>query len=305
MLTVTVCIATYQRPKSLSRCLRALAQQTDKNFDVVVIDGEDRTYGSHGTYRTYDKKLSLQIIHDPRAHLAYIRDRLWREASGDIIAAIDDDVVVDSHWISAIKNSFNKNRKLGGVTGPTIIPENLLSKRDVFFFHTTTHWFWKRVASAYFWMFMNGKRFEIGKIYPSGAWSPGSNFLLSRQLKQPIEVDYLEACNFAIPRKILDEIGGYNLAYSKTSEWCEIDVAFRIRKKGYVLLFDPLISVEHQVSTAGVYARRVFPWHRIRNFLRFYGTSYFPHTLYGYIQFAGYFVFILIYYSYLNLRSQK
>lgn len=300
--SLTVVIATYNRANSLKRCLQALTEQTDGSFDVLILDGGSRD----GTLKMIDafrNQLAIRLIVDSTAHLSRIRDRLWREADGDIIASIDDDVVVDKNWIQSIKKAFHREKNLGGVTGPTVIPRDLLDKRDVFLFHSTSHPFLRMIGSLYFNLFMCGERDAIGKIYPSGAWSPGSNLSTARQLSRPIPVDYLEACNFAIPKTILIKIGGYDRGYTGTSEWCEVDVAFRIRKAGYRLLFDPNIAVEHRVSTHGVYVRRKFPWHRIQNFVRFYNKSYYPKTISGYMHFLLYLFFIA---GYLFLiRSRK
>ena len=302
--TLTVVIATYTRALSLKHCLHSLTHQSDRVFDVLIIDGGSAD-GTERVVLSFKTKLHVTYIVDTTSHLSHIRDMGWMQAKGDIVASIDDDVVVDSGWVAHIKKGFRDFRGVGGITGPTVIPEKLLKKRDVFFFHTTKHWFWKRIAWLYFFLFMNGERFEVGKIYPSGAWSPGSNFRSSRLIPKPIRVDYLEACNFAVRKDIVRQIGGYDLGYEKTSEWCEVDLAFRIRKAGYTLLFDPSVSVEHHVSIGGVFDRRTFPLHRLTNFLRFYVKTYYPKSFIGWIQFGLYVLFISGYYVARMLKKAR
>lgn len=292
---ITVVIATYNRSKSLEKCLLSLTQQSDRDFDVLIADGGSSD-DTKLVINKYKKKLAISVFIDPKPHLAYIRDQLWRRAKGSIIAAVDDDVVVGAQWMHSIKKALKTSKDVGGVTGPTIIPKRLIKSRDVFALHTTSNGFLQRFARLYFWLFMNGQREEIGKIYPSGAWSPGSNFASSKKVKKPIEVDYLEACNYVIRKDVLKQIRGYDLGYKKTSEWCEVDVSFRIRKAGYKLLFDPSVAVEHRVSTSGVFSRRRFPIHRIANFIRFYHTSYYPKSIVGYLQFLLYLGFVSCYY---------
>lgn len=283
-------------------CLSSLSGQSDKKFDILIIDGGSTDDTKH-VISSFKRKLNVTSMTDTTPHLSHVRDIGWRKASGDIVASIDDDVVVGRHWVRTIKRAFREVKGLGGLTGPTVIPTELLKKRDVFFFHTTEHWFWKRVACLYFFLFMNSERFAIGKIYPSGAWSPGSNFPDSLLFRKPVSVDYLEACNYAIRKNVLSEVGGYDLGYTGTSEWCEVDMAFRVRKNGYPLLFDPGVSVEHHVSTGGVYGRRSFPFHRIRNFVRFYTTTYYPKTVTGLVQCILYIMFISVYYGVCSVRG--
>ena len=158
----------------------------------------------------------------------------------------------------------------------------------------------KLLSKVYFNLFMQGEKYGIGKIYPSGAWSPGSNFAVSLKLSKSIEVDYLEACNFVIRRSILEEAGGFDLDYIGTSEWCEVDLCFRMRKLGYKLFFSPKISVEHRVSSGGVFLRRKDVIHRLRNFIRFYLFSYYPKSIKG----LGLFLlYLFVYYLYVLLNS--
>lgn len=297
--SLTVTIPTFNRAKSLEECLDSLAKQTDKNFEVLVIDGgsKEETYE---TIKRYEKELKIKILIDKTPHLSYIRDLGWRKSKGEIVASIDDDVVVSKSWVSSIKRVL-VDKTVGGVTGPTVIPKKLLKNRDVFLFHTTKNPFLKLVGEIYFRLFMQGEKYGIGKIYPSGAWSPGSNFPQALKLKKPIEIDYLEACNFALRRNVLEKIGNYDLGYKETSEWCEVDLAFRIRKAGYRLLFDPKVAVEHHVSPAGVFSRRAHILPRLQNFLRFYLRTYYPKSPLGLLQFLLYLQFLSIYGIYLFL----
>lgn len=302
MAKITVAIPTYNRSKNLKRCLSSLVEQTFKDFHVLVIDGRS-TDKTKEVITLFKNKLALRLITDKTPSLSHIRDIGWREAKGDIVAWVDDDTVLDPKWAKYVAAQLGEP-KIGGVTGPTVIPKHLLRKRDVFFFHTSNSFIGKLISKFYFNLFMRGKRYEIGKIYPSGAWSPGSNFPRSRELEGPIEVDYLEACNFAISRKVLEEIDGFNLGYKAASEWCEVDLAFRIRKAGYKLIFDPRIAVEHQVSRSGVFSRRLSPASRLRNFIRFYIKTYYPKSLKGWILFSLYLNFLSIYYLCLWIKRK-
>lgn len=301
MKTLSVVIPTFNRAETLVKTLTSLSNQTDKGFDVLVIDGGS-TDKTHDLIKQFRKKLAIRYIVDTTRNLAVIRDRAWRETTGDIIASIDDDVVVNPHWISSIKKILREN-KVVGVTGPTVIPQKQIENRDVFLFHVSKNPIIKTVGWLYFFLFMEGKKEEIGRVYSSGAWSPGSNFRLALQLKKSIVVDHLEACNFAIKRKVLEEVGGFDKEYKDVSEFCEMDLSFRIRKKRYILLFDPNVSVEHLVSRSGVFIRRYSSFSRLRNFWRFYTKTYYPKTITGYFQFMLYSLFLTTYFSLLELKG--
>jgi len=108
-----------------------------------------------------------------------------------------------------------------------------------------------------------------------------------------------------ISPEILKEIGGYDYGYIGTSEWCEVDVAFRIRKKGYRLFFDKNIAVEHRVSRSGVFHRRHAGRERLNNFARFYISSYFPKSVKGWALFSLYFLAFSFYTVILSFNRGK
>lgn len=308
-MDLTIIVSTYNRAGSLDNCLGSLCNQTDRKFKIIIIDGRS-TDNTLKVIAKYRKKLSIRVIVDDSPHLAYIRDLGWRKADTKLVGWIDDDVVASRDWVEAVKSVF-KTEPLGsfkarpsqvaGVSGPTVIPKNLLHRRDVFYFYTSN----SILAKIYFNLFMQGEKYGIGKIYPSGAWSPGSNFPQSLKLKSPIEVDYLEACNFVILRSVLKVAGGFDLKFTGTSEWCEVDLAFCIRKLGYKLVFDPKISVSHNISTGGVYVKRNSVTHRLKNFLRFYLFSYYPKSIKGWGLFFLYFLYLVTYYLYLLVKKYR
>ncbi|PIP62141.1 hypothetical protein COW99_00450 [Candidatus Roizmanbacteria bacterium CG22_combo_CG10-13_8_21_14_all_38_20] len=295
--SLTIVVSTYNRSSSLDDCLNSLSKQTDPDFKILIIDG-DSDDNTPRVIAKYSKKLSIRVIVDGIAHLSYIRDLGWRKADTKLVGWIDDDVVVSKGWVKSVKEAF-KVKSVAGVSGPTIIPHKLLNNRDVFYFHRSKSF----LSTIYFHLFMQGERFGIGKIYPSGAWSPGSNFPQSLKIK-PREVDYLEACNFIIRRSVLKVADGFDLKYIGTSEWCEVDLAFRIRKVGRRLLFDPKVAVSHCISTGGVYARRNNVTHRLKNFLMFYLFSYYPKSVIGWFLFMFYLLYILTYYLYLFIKRR-
>ncbi|MFH1280249.1 MAG: hypothetical protein ABII08_01390, partial [Candidatus Beckwithbacteria bacterium] len=106
-------------------------------------------------------------------------------------------------------------------------------------------------------------------IYSNGWWSPGSNFKSCLKMKGLWEVDYLEACNMALRRDLVKKVGGFDKGYKGTAEWCELDLAMRVKELGYRLVWHRGVRLKHEVSRAGVYMdRRNIP-ERVKNYLKF------------------------------------
>lgn len=237
-MKLSVIICTSSRPKDLAKCLMSLKQQSFKNFETIIAR---------------------------ESPLVKARDLGWRRAKGEIVSWIDDDVIVNKNWAENLVKIFAENKDVGGVSGPTTVPENLLKNRIVFW------WYGKNNLWANLWvkLVLDNQPWAVGKITKIGWWSVGSNFKPCLKLKGLQPVDYLEACNMSLRTSLVKKAGGFDLRYKGTSEWCEPDLAMRVKQLGYRLVWSNKVKVEHQVSRSGVFIKRRNWGERIENYLRF------------------------------------
>ncbi|MBU1200201.1 glycosyltransferase [Patescibacteria group bacterium] len=247
---LSVVICTKGRDETLKETLESLKKQSFKNWELVVVR---------------------------ETPLSKARDLGWRRSKGEIVAWIDDDVVLDKDWAKNLVKIFDENKDVGGVSGPTIVPADLLKNRMVFWWYGAKGW---KKPLAWIWKqtMLNGKPFAVGRIWKIGWWSPGSNFKECLKLKGLQEVDYLEACNMSLRRSLVKKVGGFDLGYEGTSEWCEVDLAMRVARLGQnkvndrscKLVWSREVKLKHMVSRAGVYVDRRRLKERFKNYFRFY-----------------------------------
>lgn len=237
-MKLSVVICTSGRPESLKKVLKSLDKQVFKNLETLIMR---------------------------ESPLSRARDLGWRRAKGEIVAWIDDDVILDKDWANNLVEIFEKNKDVGGVSGPTIVPENLLKNRLVFW------WYGKPNLPAKLWvkLVLDNQPLAVGKITKIGWWSPGSNFKSCLKIEGLQSVDYLEACNMSLRRELVRQVGGFDLNYKGTSEWCELDLAMKIKRLGCRLVWSREVKVEHRVSRGGAFIKRKNWPERIKNYLKF------------------------------------
>ena len=102
----TVVIATRDRTESLLRCLDSLDRLDHPDFDVVVVDSAPST---HETQRVLDgltRSFPLRYVRVDRPGLGLAHNSALPWVTGDVVAFTDDDVEVDSSWLSAMTECF-------------------------------------------------------------------------------------------------------------------------------------------------------------------------------------------------------
>lgn len=303
VLSVSVVVPTFDRLRDLSRCLEALAKQSYKNFDMVVVSGGD-IRAIEEAARNFN--LPIKVIKQNRKGLVEARNLGWRQSKSDIVCFIDDDSVVSPGWLEEIVKTFLSDEKIGGVSGPTLIGERRMKLRDAILLtkrFRRGNILWKSLGNFYLNFILEGKVNEVGRILRAGIFTLGSNSPACLTKNGIFDVDYLEACHMCIRRKILEETGGFDYLYKGTSEWCEPDLAFRIKKLGYRLVFNPKAITEHRVSIRGVFGARTHAFERSVNFITFYFRHIKPNTFQKFIRFYSYLFFMNCYWVYKVLET--
>lgn len=296
-------ICTFNRASHLQNCLKSLTEQSFPNFEVIIIDGGS-TDQTLQIISAFSKRLKIKKIIFPEKQLARVRDLGWQKARAELVAWIDDDVTVSQNWAKTIIATFEQNPNIGGVSGPTVVPKSLLKNRDIFFLYNKNG---LAGLLGKFWnhFFLEGQKYEVGRIFKSGAWSPGSNFPSSLRIKGLKEVDYLEACNMTLRKDLISKVGGFDLSYQKIGEWSELDLAMRVKELGYRLIFSPKVRVNHHIAQTGVYPRRTQAKERMENFLKFYFRHIFKPQPDYLLKFLIYLLFLNFYWTYKAVASKN
>jgi len=129
---VSVVIATYNRPQSLSACLESLEEQTIAPYEVVVVvDGGpvDESQEVIRAFKGHNRLNILEVINRENRGAPISKNRGAEATSGDIVAFVDDDITLAPDWIAQILRGYEENENAVAVGGRCIMSRWLFRGR--------------------------------------------------------------------------------------------------------------------------------------------------------------------------------
>src|SRR3974390_2807211 len=124
-MKITVILCTYNRCQSLRKALESVAASvlpTSVEWDVLVVDNNssDLTKSEIEKFcQHYPGR--FRYLFEKQAGKSFALNAGIREARGDVVAFMDDDVVVDSLWLRNLRMPLETCQWAG--TGGRIRPE--------------------------------------------------------------------------------------------------------------------------------------------------------------------------------------
>jgi len=123
-MKVTVILCTYNRCQILAQALESVARSmlSDSEWEVLVVDNNSRDQTREVVEefcRRYPER--FRYLFEPEQGLSKSRNAGVREARGDILAFMDDDVTVEPTWLRNLTAELRDSRWAGA--GGRIRPE--------------------------------------------------------------------------------------------------------------------------------------------------------------------------------------
>jgi len=222
--SLTVAICTKDHPLDLNRCLDSLmALRTGEDgwgFEILVVDNSP----SDGQTRDLIHSLPVvKYVMEPKPGLNFARNLALKEATGEMIAFIDDDVTVDRHWLDGLRRAIAQHPDAAAFTG-LVLPSELATEAQI--------------------LFERGGGFEKSfETIRYGQTLPGNPFY-------PCVGGKLgTGCNMAFMRKVPLELGGFDEALDTGPPLPgggDSDMLYRIIRAGYPLIYEPRFMVFHR-----------------------------------------------------------
>lgn len=120
----TVVIATCRQNARLAATLESVLALDYPRYEVVLVDNDPTPASRELVERRYGDRLNLLYVHEPVPGLAVAHNTGLREASGDIVAFTDDDVIVERSWLLELARALRWTNDVACATG-LILPAEL------------------------------------------------------------------------------------------------------------------------------------------------------------------------------------
>lgn len=115
--TLSVAVATMNRPEALARCLDAILAGTMMPAEIIVIDQGD-TREAEVVARDRDRgRVPVVYLRQDASGLSASRNAAAGLAGGDLLAVTDDDCVPGTGWVAALASAFATAPAPDAVTG--------------------------------------------------------------------------------------------------------------------------------------------------------------------------------------------
>ena len=217
---ISVVVCTRDRPQLLARCLDGLAAQSPPPEEVLVVDNAP----SDDATAKLAAERGVRYVEEPCPGLDFARNRALREATGEVLAFVDDDVVPDRGWLEGVRTVWRDHPDAGAMTGQ-VLPFELVSDSQVAF---------ERRGG-----FRGGNapiRYEGldrpgDPVYPYGPGMFGAG------------------CNMAVRRDVARRLGGFDEALDTGPPLPgggDIDLFHRVLRAGFPLVYEPRAVVFHR-----------------------------------------------------------
>jgi GT2 family glycosyltransferase len=113
---ISVVVCSYNGSRTIRDTFEAMKRVEYPNYEVIVVND-----GSKDATPDIAREYDVHLISTENRGLSAARNTGWQEATGEIVAYIDDDAYPDPHWLTYLAHVFMTTDHVG-VGGPNIAP---------------------------------------------------------------------------------------------------------------------------------------------------------------------------------------
>jgi glycosyltransferase involved in cell wall biosynthesis len=213
-MTISVIVPTYNRVEALLNCIKGIKRQTRYPDEIIVVVRNTDECTLKRLSTTSIKNLKIILI-EQTGVIAALNFGI-EQSAGSIVVLTDDDTVPHVDWLEKIENYYRIESNVGGVGGRDIV-----------------HSRGKPIPAI---------KQNVGIIKPYGRIIGNHHIGVGKAR----EVDILKGANMSFRR---DAIKGLKfderLKGTGAQVYNEMEISLSVKKKGWKLIYDPQLCVDH------------------------------------------------------------
>ena len=216
---VSIIIPVFNQLRFTQACLASLQeQQRTERFEVIVVDD----CSTDGTAEAVPRIPELVYLRN-ETNSGFIAscNRGTEKARGNYLVFLNNDTLVKPGWLTALLDTFAEEPQAGIVGSKLVYPDGRLQEAGGIVWRDALGWNY-------------GKSDDPEK--------PEYNYLR--------EADYCSAAALVIPKALFHSVGGFDSRYAP-AYYEDTDLAFKVRRAGYKVLYQPLSEVIHYEGVTG------------------------------------------------------
>lgn len=262
---VSVIIVNYNAGDRLMACVASILEAPVR-AEVIVVDNGSEDGSISCLVARYGTDKRLSVIRN-NANFGFSRgcNIGTQAAMGDFLLYLNPDCRIESETIPALRAVLERHPEAGMTGGRLLNPdgtEQAGSRRDFpspwrSFVHLSGLHRFKGRCPAFFPDFSRHR-----EAVPDAE----------------VEVEAVSGACMMVPRKIFDDVGGFDEGYFLHVE--DLDWCMRIRQKKWQIFFVPQAPVIHAKGACSARRPVFVEWHKHRGMTRFYWKFY-RHRLCG------------------------
>lgn len=209
MRKISIIIPVYNRPDEVDELLHSLTEQTDTDFEVVIVEDGSKEPCKE-ICDSYADRLDIKYLFKENSGPGGSRNYGAERCSGDYLLILDSDVIVPSHYIETMKRELEQNY-CDAYGGPD-------------------------AASEDFSDMQKAVNYAMTSMFTTGGIRGG---------KKQMERFHPRSFNLGISKEAFQAIGGFSqMRYGE-----DIDLSIRIYKAGYKVRLITDLYVYHKRRT--------------------------------------------------------
>lgn len=215
---ISVAVSTNNRASMLADCVDSLLNQTvDKNrFEIIIVDNNSTDNTEEVSKEFVKNHSNIKYLQEKTVGYSAPRNCGWKNATGNIVAYIDDDEIAAPDWLENIEKAFQLEEK------PDIVGGIYLIKCDT----TPPDWFIESMG--------------------------GTNKNRQKGILNQRKDCYLAGGNIAFKKEVLEKLNGFSNDFNMKNGFLmmgeDTDICQRAKNAGFQLFYDPEIKICHRMN---------------------------------------------------------